>query len=123
MGNVVSTVESNSNEFSSSTMDKMEKKSQSSSPSGSNTVYGKDGYYLVRIKYNPKKEQLESEDFINNKIESIFNVIKNNVETYNEVEYVKKEIDKYENFENLKRKRHIINDDNNVIGGDDKLRK
>jgi len=50
-------------------------------------------------------------------------VIKNNVETYNEVEYVKKEIDKYENFENLKRKRHIINDDNNVIGGDDKLRK
>ncbi|KAL6588303.1 subtilisin-like protein [Neocallimastix sp. 'constans'] len=85
-------------------------------------VYGKDGYYLIRIKYNPKKEQLESEDFINNKIESIFNVIKNNVETYNEVEYVKKEIDKYENFENLKRKRHIINDDNNVIGGDDKLR-
>ncbi|KAL6630762.1 hypothetical protein U3516DRAFT_843576 [Neocallimastix sp. 'constans'] len=86
-------------------------------------VYGKDGYYLIIIKYNPKKEQLESEDFINNKIESIFNVIKNTVETYNEVEYVKKEIDKYENFKNLKRKRHIINDDNNVIGGDDKLRK
>ena len=51
MGNVVSTVESNSNEFSSSTMDKMEKKNQSSSPSGSNS----NSNSKVKNKMNSKK--------------------------------------------------------------------